>query len=195
MNNIEALKFLGIDSILDAEEAIENKIFEIKQEIIASCHVPQLILAKQKKLKQLVSICEFLHIDLETKFEKFELEHLDSESILETFNHFHKNRSLIFQKIASSSNLNFLVYCGNMLLQNLKNWCQKWPKLESVVNVDVKLSKELDSVEMLRMIKNITEHNILHFNDLNSENIPTDLLVEIQRLNELKSFFEKNELI
>lgn len=193
MNQNEALSFLGVDSLFEVEEAIDNKIFEIKQEIIANCHVPQLILAKQKKLKHLVSICETLIINFnkEKENEKFEIEPLNSESMLDSFNLYHKNRALILQKIASNSNLNFLVYCGNMLLQNLKDWCQKWPKLESVVNVDVKLSNELESVEMLRMIKNINEHNILHFNDLNPENTPTDLLVEIQRLNELNLFLKK----
>ena len=193
MNQIEALKFLGIDSILDAEEAIENKIFEIKKEIIASCHVPQLILAKQKKLKQLVSICEICHIQLETEFEKFELEHLDSESILDTFNLYHKNRSQIFQKIASNSDLNLIVYTCDLLYQNLRNWAIKWPKLESVVYVDVKLSKELESVEMFRIIKNLNERNVFDFNDLKFENIPTDLFIEIQRLNELTSYFDSIE--
>jgi hypothetical protein len=193
MNQIEALKFLGIDSVLDAEEAIENKIFEIKNEIIASCHVPKLILAKQKKLKQLVSICEILHIHLEINFEKFELEHLDSESILETFNYFHKNRAFLLQKITSNSDLNLIVYTCDLLYQNLRNWAYKWPILESDVNVDVKLSKELESVEMLRMIKNLNERNVFNFNDLKSKNTPNDLMIEIQRLNELARYFDTIE--
>ncbi len=193
MNQIEALKFLGIDSILESEEALENKIFEIKQEIIANCHVPQLILAKQKKLKQLISICEILNFKLDIEIEKFDIKQFNSESILDNFNHFHKNRALILQKIASSSDLKLLVYTCNLLFQNLKSWSLKWPKLESEIKVEVKLSKELESVEMLRLIKNLNEHNVFNFNDLNSENTPGDLKIEIQRLNELTRYFDTIE--
>jgi hypothetical protein len=190
MNQIEALKFLGIDSILDAEEAIENKIFEIKKEIIASCHVPQLILAKQKKLNQLVSICEALNFKLEMKNDIFEIEPLNSESILDTFHLYHKNRTLILNKTASNLDINFLIFCCDLLLHNLKNWSRKWPYLDSKLRNDVKLSKELDSVEMLRLIKEVNESNVLFFNDLKSNNTPQLLMIEINRLNQIALFFD-----
>ena len=191
MNTNEALKIIGVDSISESEEALENKIFEIKQEIFANSHVPQLILARQKKLKQLVTICETLNFKLETEIDKFEIELLNSESMIDTFNLYHKNRAQILQKMASNSELNFLISCCDLLVQNLKNWAKKWPKLETDAKNEVKLSKELESVEMLRLIKEVNDYNILNFNDLNSENTPKDLLFEIQRLNELTSFFEK----
>ncbi len=191
MNTNEALKIIGVDSISESEEALENKIFEIKQEIFANSHVPQLILAKQKKLKQLVTICETLNFKLETEIDKFEIELLNSESMIDTFNLYHKNRAQILQKMASNSELNFLISCCDLLVQNLKNWAEKWPKLETDEKNEVKLSKELESVEMLRMIKEVSSYNIINFNDLNSGNTPKDLMIEIQRLNELRSFFEK----
>ncbi|MFM7681150.1 MAG: hypothetical protein ACKO7P_00170 [Bacteroidota bacterium] len=190
MNQIEALKFLGIDSLAEAEESIENKIFAIKQEIISSCHVPQLIIAKQKKLKQLISICESLKFNLKTEFDNYQIEPLNSESILESFNQYHKNRALILRKIASNSELNFLIYCCELLLQNLKVWSKKWPNLDSELRKDVKLSKELDSVEMLRLIVEMSSHNIFNFNDLNSVNTQNDLMIDIQRLNELARYFD-----
>jgi hypothetical protein len=191
MNTNEALKIIGVDSISESEEALENKIFEIKQEIFANSHVPQLILAKQKKLKQLVAICETLNFKLVTEIDKFEIELLNSESMLDTFNLYHKNRAQILQKMASNSELNFLISCCDLLVQNLKNWAEKWPKLETDEKNEVKLSKELESVEMLRLIKEVSSYNILNFNDLNSGNTPKDLMIEIQRLNELTTFFEK----
>lgn len=193
MNQTEALKFLGVDSILESEEALENKIFEIKREINASSHVPQLIVAKQKKLKQLVSICESLKIYLKTEFDKYLIEPLNSESILETFNVYHKNRAVILQKTASKLDVNYLIYCCNLLLHNLKNWSRKWPNLDPELRNDVKLSKELDSVEMLRIIKNLNELNVFNFNDLKSKNTPIDLVIEIQRLNELARYFDNIE--
>jgi hypothetical protein len=76
-------------------------------------------------------------------------------------------------------------------VKNLKNWAKKWPKLETDGKNEVKLSKELESVEMLRLIKEVNSYNILNFNDLKSENTPKDLMIEIQRLNDLTTFFEK----
>jgi hypothetical protein len=191
MNTNEALKIIGVDSISESEEALENKIFEIKQEIFANSHVPQLILAKQKKLKQLVTICKTLNFKLVTEIDKFEIELLNSESILDSFNLYHKNRAQILQKMASNSELNFLISCCDLLVQNLKNWAKKWPKLETDGKNEVKLSKELESVEMLRLIKEVCGCNIFNFNDLNHENTPKYLMFEIQRLNELTTFFEK----
>jgi hypothetical protein len=191
MNINEALKTLGVDSISESEEALENKLFEIKHEIFANSHVPQLIIAKQKKLKQLVTICKTLNFKLETEIDKFEIELLNSESMLDTFNLYHKNRALILQKTASNSELNFLISCCDLLVKNLKNWAKKWPKLETDGKNEVKLSKELESVEMLRLIKEVNSYNILNFNDLKSENTPKDLMIEIQRLNDLTTFFEK----
>ena len=185
MNQIEALTFLGIDSILESEEAIESKIFEIKQEIIASCHVPKLIVAKQNKLKRLVSICETLKFEVEKKIENFEIDQSNSESIIDSFNLYHKNRAMILQKIASNTDLNFLIYCSDLLLQNLNTWAKKWPKLETDPSDDVKLSKELESVEMLQLIKELNKKNILFFNDLNESNLPSRLIIEIKRLNRL----------
>ena len=111
--------------------------------------------------------------------------------MIDTFNLYHKNRAQILQKMASNSELNFLISCCDLLVQNLKNWAEKWPKLETDGKNEVKLSKELESVEMLRLIKEVNDYNILNFNDLNSENTSKDLLFEIQRLNELTTFFEK----
>ncbi len=189
MNINEALKILGVDSISESEEALENKIFEIKQEIIANCHVPQLILAKQKKLKHLVKICETLNFKLETEIDKFEIDLFNSESMLDTFNLYHKNRALVLQKMASNSELNFLISCCDLLVQNLKNWAKKWPKLDTNPNEEIKLSKELESVEMLRLIKELNEKNNFLFSDLITNDLQKLLLIEIQRLNLIATHF------
>lgn len=191
MNQIEALKILGIDLISESEEVIENKIFELKHEIIASCHVPQLILTKQKKLKQIVTICETLNLILEKEIEKFEIERLNSLSIIDSFNLYHRNRAHILREILTSNKLHSLTFYCDLLMENMKMWSQKWPKLDTHYILDMKLSKELESVEMFRVIKNLNDNNIIYFNDINSENIPMNLLTEIHRLNKLSVFFEK----
>ena len=189
MNQNEALKFLGIASIDECQDAIENRIFEIKQDIIANCHVPQLILAKKKKLKQILLISESLNYEMDEFWDNFEIENCETDSILDSFNDYHKNRALILQKIVSSNNLNFLFYCSDLLQINLKNWCEKWPKLETDQSEEVKLSRELDSVEMYRFINELNQNNVFIFNDLTSTNLHKYLLVEILRMNQLSNYF------
>lgn len=189
MNQNEALKFLGIASIDECQDAIETRIFEIKQDIIANCHVPQLILAKKKKLKQILLISESLNYEMDEFWDNFEIENCETDSILDSFNDYHKNRALILQKIVSSNNLNFLLYCSDLLQINLKNWCEKWPKLETDQSEEVKLSRELDSVEMFRFINELNQNNVFIFNDLTSTNLHKYLLVEILRMNQLSNYF------
>ena len=95
MKQHEALKFLGVDSISECQDAIENRIFEIKQHIIANCHVPQLILAKKKKLKQILLISESLNYEMDEFWDNFEIENCETDSILDSFNDYHKNNFLI----------------------------------------------------------------------------------------------------
>jgi hypothetical protein len=189
MNQNEALKFLGISSIDECQDAIETRIFEIKQNIIANCHVPQLILAKKKKLKQILLISESLNYEMDEFWNNFEIENCETDSILDSFNVYHKNRALILKKIVSSNNLNFLFYCSDLLQINLKNWCEKWPKLETDQSEEVKLSRELDSVEMFRLLKELSGNNELIFSTLKSDNLPMSLLMEIQRLNLIAKFY------
>jgi hypothetical protein len=183
MNQHEALKFLGVHSISESEEAIENKLFEIKQEITANCHVPQLIVAKQKKLKQISSISEIFNIQIPKEESNFQLEKLETDSMLDSFNLYHKNRSQILQKIFSSNDIHFIIYCSDLLLLNLKIWAEKWPKLDTHSKEEVKLSKELESVEMYRLIKEMNEKGIVFFNELEKTNISESLKIEIGRLN------------
>jgi hypothetical protein len=190
MNENEALKFLGVHSISESEEAIENKLFEIKQEITANCHVPQLIVAKQKKLKQLSSISEILNFQIPRYERNFQLEKLETNSILDAFNLYHKNRSQILQKIFSSNDIHFIIYCSDLLLLNLKIWAEKWPKLYTKSNEKVKLSKELESIEMYRFIKELNEKGIVNFEQLTGVVIQNYLKVEVIRLRLISEYFK-----
>jgi hypothetical protein len=189
MNINEALKILGVDSISESEEALENKLFEIKQEIIANCHVPQLIVAKQKKLRQLITISEILNFNIQKRETNFEIEELETDSILDSFNLYHKNRTLIMREILALESLNILIFCTDLLLENLKNWAEKWPILQANQMIEIKLSKELESVEMYRLIEELNENKKLFFNDLKTINLPNPLFIEIQRLNLIATYF------
>jgi hypothetical protein len=189
MNEHEAINYLDIASLSESQEAIEHKIFQLKQELISSCHVPQLIVAKQKKLRQLISISEILNISIEKLEADFEIEDLETNSILDSFNLYHKNRAIILREILANDNLNFLISCSDLLLINLKKWVEKWPLIQSNPAEEIKLSKELESVEMYRLIKELNEKNKLVFSDLDLINETSTIKIEIERLNLIASYF------
>lgn len=190
MTQNDALSLLGIIDISNAVNAIEEDIFDLKQEILRFSHVPQLIVSRQKKMNQISSICKTLNVHFDQKFLEFEIDTIDSELILDSFNLYHKNRAQISREILSSNNLDFIIYCSELMLRNLKTWAKKWPKLESTSIEEMKLSKELESVEMYRFIKNLNENNLFNFNELNSVNTPKELIIEIQRLNQIATFLD-----
>jgi hypothetical protein len=55
--------------------------------------------------------------------------------------------------------------------------------------VEIKLSKELESVEMYRLIKELNENNKLVFSDLDLINETRSIKIEIERLNLIASYF------
>lgn len=193
MNEHEAINYLGITSLSESQEAIEHKIFQLKQELISSCHVPQLIVAKQKKLRQLISISEILNISIEKLEADFEIENQETNSILDSFNLYHKNRAFILREILANDNLYFLISCSDLLLINLKKWAEKWPLIQSNPADEIKLSKELESVEMYRLIKELNENNKLVFSDLDLINETRSIKIEIERLNLIASYFKTNQ--
>jgi hypothetical protein len=88
--------------------------------------------------------------------------------------------------------LNFenIEICIDHLILNLKMYCSLWPEFNSENEEKVLLSKELDSMEMLTLLKELESQNICAFSDLDKHQLPRQLIIEIQRLNAVRKQFE-----
>lgn len=188
----EAETLLRLDEFDTAEEALEQQLFDLHQQLISKPIIPQISLARKVKLKQLVEICHILSIETNKNFNSFKINELDSINLIQSFNDYQKNKSLILSQINRNLTIQTLDAAIDALLFNLKNWSKLWPNLEIISDEKILLSKELESMEFYQVLKEMSLINILNFNDLTSTNIPDKLNTEIKRLNLINSYFSQD---
>jgi len=192
MTQNEALSFLGIDEISMSKDAIEAALFDLKNQLFSSSHLPQLLDAKRNKLLKLKEVAEVLNLLFSQQLSDIQIQNNDSPAIMESFEIYQKNESIIKQKIILSNDINVLLTCIDLLLENLKTWCFKWSKIKFVQISDVKISIALDNMEMLQCIKELNQKEIIFFDQLNESILQNKLKIEISRLIQLSNFLNKN---
>jgi hypothetical protein len=190
MTKHEALNYLGISDFSEASDALEEALFSLRQQIISKGNLPQLLLVRKKKLKQLEQVALALEIKKHTNTKNLLINSLDIINLINCFNLFQKNKAQILQQISYDLNFENLENCIDNLMLNLKMYASVWPEFTSEKEEEVLLSKELDSMEMLIILKELQTKNVLNFSDLKLEILPKSLVLEIKRLNLLKKQFE-----
>lgn len=191
MTKHEALNYLGISDFSEASDALEEALFSLRQQIISKGNLPQLLLVRKKKLKQLEQVALVLEIKKYTNTKNILINSLDLINLINCFNLFQKNKAQILQQISFDLNFENLENCIDNLMLNLKMYASVWPEFTSdKEEEEILLSKELDSMEMLIILKELQTKNVLNFSDLKLEILPTSLVLEIKRLNLLKKQFE-----
>ncbi len=188
----EAETLLRLDEFDSAEEALEQQLFDLHQQLISKPIIPQLLQARKAKLKQLKEICSVLSIEIEQNFNLFRINELDSVNLIQSFNDYQKNKSLILSQLARDLTIQILDAAIDSLLLNLKNWSNLWPKLEISNDEKILLSKELESMDFYQVLKELRQANFLNFKDLDFNQLPTDLKNEIKRLNLISAYFSQN---
>lgn len=188
----EAETLLRLDEFDSAEEALEQQLFDLHQQLISKPIIPQLLQARKTKLKQLKEICSVLSIEIEQKINSFKINELDSINLIQSFNDYQKNKSLILSQLARDLTIQTLDAAIDAFLLNLKYWSKLWPKLEIKSDEKILLSKELESMEFYQVLKEMSLSNVLNFNDLLLINIPDKLNIEIKRLNLINSYFSQD---
>ena len=117
----EAETLLRLDEFDSAEEALEQQLFDLHQQLISKPIIPQLIQARKVKLQQLIEICQVLSIETNQKFNSFKINELDSINLIQSFNDYQKNKSLILSQLAHDLTIHTLDAALDALLLNLKN--------------------------------------------------------------------------
>ena len=69
----EAETLLRLDEFDSAEEALEQQLFDLHQQLISKPIIPQLLKARKTKLNQLKEICNILSIEIEKNFNSFKI--------------------------------------------------------------------------------------------------------------------------
>ena len=188
----EAETLLRLDEFDSTEEALEQQLFDLHQQLISKPFIPQLLQARKAKLKQIKEICNVLSIEIEQNFNSFKINELDSINLIQSFNDYQKNKSLILSQLARDLTIQTLDAAIDALLLNMKNWSKLWPELEVSSDEKILLSKELELMEFYQALKEMSLVNVLNFNDLLLTNIPDKLSIEIKRLNLISVYFSQD---
>jgi len=188
----EAETLLKLDEFDSDEEALEQQLFDLHQQLISKAFIPQLLFARKVKLQQLKEICEVLSIELIENSNSFVIKELEAVNLIKSFNDYQKNNSLILSQLSSDLTIHTLDSAIDSLLLNLKNWSLLWPKLELSLDEKILLSKELDSMSFYQVLKELQSINIHSFNNLKKEILPSNLIYEIKRLNLISIYFSQD---
>ena len=188
----EAETLLRIDKFDSAEEALEQQLFDLHQQLISKPIIPQLLQARKVKLQQLTEVCRVLSIETNQKFNSFKINELDSINLIQSFNDYQKNKSLILSQLARNLTIQTLDSALDTLLLNLKNWSKLWPSLTILEDEKILLSKELESMEFYQVLKELKQANVLNFKDLDYGRLPLNFSHEIKRLNLINAYFSQD---
>lgn len=192
MTKQEASIFLGIEDFESFEEALEFRLFELKQQLISKPCIPQLLQARLSKLKQLKEACRALEFEIESTTIELKINELNIYSLTDCFNSFLKNKNIILTRISSNLTIDLMEISINLLLENLKVWSKLWPKITILEDEKIVLSKELESMEFYQVLKELKQINVLNFKDLDFTQLPENLNHEIKRLNIISEYFSQD---
>jgi len=188
----EASIFIGIEDFETCEEALEFRLFELKQQLISKPCIPQLLQARLSKLKQLKEACRALEFEIKSTTIELKINELNIYSLIDCFNSFQKNKNIILARLSSNLTIDLMEISINLLLENLKVWSKLWPKIPILEDEKILLSKELESMEFHQVLKELKQVNVLNFNDLDFTQLPEILNHEIKRLNLICECFSQD---
>lgn len=190
MTPSEAEIILQLNSFDNLEDAVENQLFEIRQQLINKVVIPQLLKARKQKLIQLKTASEVSGFEFKKSSNSLVLKPLKELTLIDTFNTFQENKTKILQQLSGELSFENIENCIDLLSDNLRNWCELWSVIEVKNATEVLLSKELESMRFYEILKSLQLKNINNFDALVGEEIPLELQIEIVRLNEINKLFQ-----
>ena len=189
MTPSEAEIILQLNSFDNLEDAVENQLFEIRQQLINKVVLPQLLKARKQKLIQLKTAAEVVGFEFLTHSNSLVLKSLKELTLIDTFNTFQENKTKILQQLSGELSFENIENCIDLLSDNLKNWCELWSVIEVENTTEVLLSKELESMRFYEILKELQKLGVQNFESLTPTLLPQDFIVEITRLNSVKLLF------
>jgi hypothetical protein len=181
----EAANHLGLSNYEDLDEAVEMNLFQCRQELIQKSDQVLLFPAKEKRLKLLQLAAETLGYTFNQALDSQEILETQSSFIEERFQHFQANRSRLLKEAGQVHSFLDLVLIQKQLNRNYQIWASFWKDLNTLYPQELKLSSVLDSMRFLQVIHEWNKLGMEEIQQLDSTNIPSDIQVEILRLQQV----------
>ena len=166
MNEKEALSYLNVKTIEELPVTIEFEVFQVKNFIFSTVFHPKLALSKIQKLKQLIHIHEKVlnsskgHGLVEVNHNEFCIQ---SQFPLDAVQKFNKHKAQIFMDLHQAHDMKQMVSCIEVLIQLFLEYASKWPAFSGI---DIKLTKEIDSMLFLKELKGLNEKGVNTFHEM-----------------------------
>jgi hypothetical protein len=178
----EAKAILGIAQIEDAEDAFEERLFELKQYFLTKPLISKLFLSQLNKIERVFAAARYFGLSGgSNKLSDSPAESVFQGLILNDYLLFEKFRAAFKQEILGSLNDAHINHCVHRLLAVQQSYLLLWPENTSE---EVLISKEPDPMEVLLAIKELNEQEVFRFDQLHGSTnaLPDSFVNEWKRL-------------
>ena len=190
MTESEARLFFPFEEGDDLEDLYDERLFEYKQFFLTKAVVGRVFRAKIDKLLKFEKAYSVVSgTELPTIPEQIISVHFPT-IVSEAFAQFEQVKGDIRQKISRARNSTELVPHVEQLIQVVRNYYQAWHSEKDLeIEID-SISKEPDSMELLRAIKAFESEGGKTFNDILEQKGNEDLQKEMKRVSLLLEKFD-----
>ena len=145
------LNIKEFDSPLDA---YEQQLFRIRRDLMIYPVIPSVFYKKREKLRKLSQAYAYFG-EMKNTVEVYELIPFNGENLLEKFISYEQNKSLIKQHLSKFLNASNIEQGILRLIDNLALWAEELKDLK-LGHIEIEaVSKELDSMTMHALLKDI----------------------------------------
>lgn len=190
MTEAEARLFFPFEEGDDLEDLYDERFFEYKQFFLTKAVVGRVFRAKLEKLLKFETAYSVL-ISTDIPLVQEQLDSFNfSDSVSEAFALFEQMKGEIRQKIGLARNTKDLIPYVEQLILLVKCYYQKW-NTEKAIEIEIdSISKEPDSMEILRSVKAFESAGGKTFNDILEQKGNEELQKEMKRVSLLLQKFD-----
>lgn len=189
MTHQEALVYLSIDSVDEAEEAYENQLFELKQHFLTKPVLWKTAEGKLKRLAQLQTAYEIVG-GTPSVNPALSAPLVFTDNFQESFSAYHLRRNQLKQTNAIAADAVTVSACVQELLELERSFVQLFDGLDDWTENTVVIGAEPDVMLMQQQLKEqfALGRNTLRLLHASKNNLPNELLLALKRLSLLKNY-------
>lgn len=190
MTAAEACVFLGIEHPEDVEEAFEEAVFTVRQQLMAGPALLKTTESRCKRLQNLEEAWSTLTGKERTQTVFLPEERSLQEPVAELLATYHRHKSSILQKMSATLDVSTLQFLAVELIELERSLIKPFSAFPEWGDVAVTIGKESDPMPILKLVREQAELGRTTVAELyeNKNKLPSELLIALKRLSLLKNY-------
>lgn len=178
MNREDALLYFPIDENTDIDELYEDLLFEQKQFLSNRAPISKVFDSRINRLKKIHEAYLFFGGEQHEvpQYESSSLKTSTSAEIRTSFRIFEENLNRIKLEIYRAQYVTELINAIHLLFENQRTLAEKCSKVENEIDLNTIISKEPDSMEIIKAIEDAEKNGIREFHQLSQ--LPDDNMLK-----------------